>query len=58
MTLILICPEPSKFDEYFIQEGMLFKGIQLCILRGSMKLNLFKEKHSGGLARYFGIDKT
>ena len=25
--------QPSKFDEYFIQEGMLFKGIQFCIPR-------------------------
>ena len=48
----------SKYDEYFIQEGMLFKGIQLCIPRSSMRLNLIKEKHSGGLAGHFGIDKT
>ena len=33
------CREPnmieqsSKFNEYFIQEGMLFKGIQLCIVK-------------------------
>ena len=49
--------ENSKYDDYFIQEGMLFKGIQLCIPRSSMRLNLIKEKHSGGLARHFGIDK-
>ena len=48
----------SKYDEYFIQEGMLFKGIQLCIPRSSMRLNLIKEKHSGGLAGHFEIDKT
>lgn len=48
----------SKYDEYFIQEGMLFKGIQLCILRSPMRLNLIKEKHSGGLDGHFGIDKT
>ena len=48
----------SKYDECFIQEGMLFKGIQLCIPKSSMRLNLIKEKHSGGLARNFGIDKT
>ena len=48
----------SKYDEYFIQEGMLFKGIHLCIPRSSMRLNLIKEKHSGGLAGHFGIDKT
>ena len=48
----------SKYDEYFIQGGMLFKVIQFCIPRSSMRLNLIKEKHSGGLARHFGIDKT
>ena len=48
----------SKFDEYFIQEGMLFKGIQLCMLRSSMRINLIKEKHCGGLVGHFGIYKT
>ena len=38
----------SKYDEYFIQEGILFRGIQLCIPRSSMRLNLIKEKHCGG----------
>ena len=47
----------SKYDEYFTQEGMLFKGIQLCIPRSSMRLNLIKKKHSGGLVGHFGIDK-
>ena len=37
---------------------MLFKGIQLCIPRSSMRVNLIKEKNSGGLAGHFGIDKT
>ena len=48
----------SKYDEYFIQEGMLFKDIQLCIPRSFMRLNLIKEKHSVGLVGHFGIDKT
>ena len=48
----------SKYDDYFIQEGVLFKGIQLCIPRSSMRLNLIKEKDSGGLAGHFEIDKT
>ena len=43
----------SKYDEYLIQEGMLFKGIQLCILRSSMRVNLLKENHCGGLAGHF-----
>jgi hypothetical protein len=32
----------SKYDEYFIQEGMLFKGIQLCIPISDMRVNLIK----------------
>ena len=50
--------EQHKCVYYFIQEDMLFKGIQLCIARGSIKENIVKEKHSGGLARHFGTDKT
>jgi hypothetical protein len=41
-----------------IQEGLLFKGNQLCIPKCSMRDNLLKENHSGGLARHFGHDKT
>ena len=48
----------SKYDEYFIQEDMLFKRIYLCIPRSSMRLNLIKEKHCGGLVGHFRIDKT
>jgi hypothetical protein len=47
----------SQWIEYVIQEGLLFKGNQLCILKCSMRENLLKEKHNGGLARHFGHDK-
>jgi hypothetical protein len=40
----------SQWIEYVIQEGLLFKGNQLCIPKCSMRENLLKEKHSGGLA--------
>jgi hypothetical protein len=41
-----------------IQEGFMFKGNQLCIRKCSMRDNLLKEKHSGGLAGHFSHDKT
>jgi hypothetical protein len=36
----------------------LFKGNQLCIPKCSMRDNLLKEKHSGGLVGHFSHDKT
>ena len=48
----------TKWMDFIIRDGMLFKGSRLCIPRSSMRENLIKEKHSGGLARHFGRDKT
>jgi hypothetical protein len=48
----------SPWIDYMIQEGFLFRGNQLCIPNCSMRENLLKEKHSGGLAGHFGHDKT
>jgi hypothetical protein len=55
-NLVLI--DRSPWIEYVIQEGLLFRGNQLCILKCSMRENLLKEKHSGGLAGHFGHEKT
>jgi hypothetical protein len=48
----------SPWMDYMIQNGLLFRGNQLCILNCSMRENLLKEKQSGGLAGHFGHDKT
>ena len=53
------CENPVLRDriqwiEYLIQDGLLFKGNQLCIPKSSMRENILKEKHSGGLAGHFG----
>lgn len=53
-----VCKEPiaiymKKWLDYLIQDGN-----KLCISRSSMRMNLIKEKHSGGLAWHFGFDKS
>jgi hypothetical protein len=48
----------SQWLSYMIQEGLLFKDSKLCIPRCSMRENMIKEKHSGGLSGHFGQDKT
>jgi hypothetical protein len=44
------------WTEYLIWDRLLFKGSQLCISICSMRDNLLKEKHSGGLVGHFGHD--
>jgi hypothetical protein len=53
-----ILRDQSPWIDFMIQEGLLFRGNQLCILNCSMRENLVKEKHSGGLAGHFGHEKT
>jgi hypothetical protein len=53
-----ILRDRTQWEEYMIQEGLLFKGNQLCIPKCSMRENVLKEKHSGGLVGNFGHDKT
>jgi hypothetical protein len=48
----------SPWTGYLIQDGLLFKGGQLCIPKCSMRDNLLKEKHGRGLVGHFGHDKT
>jgi hypothetical protein len=52
-----ILRDRSQWDEYLIQDGLLFKGCQLCIPKCSMREDLLKEKHSGGIAEHFGHEK-
>eukprot|EP00253_Pinus_taeda_P002540 PITA_02540 len=48
----------SPWLDYNLQEKMLFKGEQLCILDCSMRENIIREKKSGGLVEHFNINKT
>jgi len=56
-TKNLVLRDKIPWIEYMIQEGFLFRGNQLCIPKCSMRENLLKEKHSGGLAGHFGHEK-
>ena len=47
----------GPWNDYILQDGLLFKDNRLCIPQCSMRENLIQEKHNGGLARNFGIDK-
>ena len=48
----------GPWNDYIFQDGLLFKDNRLCIPQCSMRENLIQEKHNGGLARHFGIEKT
>jgi hypothetical protein len=48
----------SQWLDYMLQEGLLFKNNKLCIPKCSMRENLIKEKHIGGLLGHFGQDKN
>jgi hypothetical protein len=52
-----ILRDKIQWTEYMIQDGLLFRGNQLCIPKCSMRENLLKEKHSGGLVGHFDHDK-
>jgi hypothetical protein len=52
-----ILRDRSQWAEYMIQDGLLFRGNHICIRKCSMKENLLKENHSGGLVGHFDHDK-
>jgi hypothetical protein len=54
----LVLRDRNQWTEYMIHDGLLFRGNQLCISKSSMRENLLKENHSGGLARHFGHEKN
>ena len=54
----LVLRDKIQWIEYMIQDGLLFRGNQLCISKSLMRENLLKEKHSGRLVGHFNHDKT
>jgi hypothetical protein len=53
-----ILRDRCQWTEYMVQDGLLFRENHLCIPKCSMRENLLKEAHNGGLAGHFGHEKT
>ena len=45
-------------DDFFLQDGYLFRATQLCIPQGSTRDFIILDIHAGGLAGHFGRNKT
>ena len=50
--------EHGAFNKFYLHDGFLFKGKQLCIPVYSVCDLLVRESHSGGLMGHFGMQKT
>ena len=44
-------------DDFFLQDGYLFRATQLCIPQGSTRGFIIFNVHAGGLSGHFGISK-
>ena len=49
----LVTLDRTRWQDYLIQDGILFKDSQLFISRSSMRENLIKEKHSGVIREHY-----
>ena len=57
VSLNLVQRDRGPWDDYILQDVLLFRNNILCIPQCLMRENLIQEKHNGGLVGHFVIDK-
>jgi Integrase zinc binding domain len=48
----------GPYKKFMVNDGYLFYGNRLCISNYSLRWQIIKEDHDGGLSGHFGQDKT